>query len=314
MRRVTIARPGAYDRLRLETVADPVPGPGEVVVASEAIGVNYADCIVRMGLYESARTYVGWPITPGFEVCGRVVAIGDGVTDVTLGARVIAVTRFGGYATHVAVPRDQLFRVPSRFDATQAAAFPSVFLTAYYALFDLANVRPGWKLLVHSAAGGVGSALLQLARVAECEAVGVVGAPHKRAAAEALGAAHVIDKSTEDLWTMARRYAPDGYDVVLDANGVETLRESFRHLASPGRLIVYGFHGMLPRTGGRPRWRKLAVDWVRTPASAPSRSRTRTRASSRSTCRTSSRGRKSWRARWTPSSAGPTPGQSPPPP
>jgi NADPH:quinone reductase-like Zn-dependent oxidoreductase len=273
VRRISIPRAGSYDRLRLETVPDPAPGRGEVVVESDAIGVNYADCIVRMGLYESAKTYVGWPITPGFEVSGRVVAIGDDVTDVALGAHVIAVTRFGGYATHVVVPRDQLFRVPRGFDAKQAAAFPAVFLTAYYALFDLANVRARarWKVLVHSAAGGVGSALVQLARIAECEVVGVVGAANKVAAVRALGATRVVDKSTEDLWTMARRYAPDGYDVVLDANGVETLGESFRHLASPGRLVVYGFHTMLPRTGGRPSWRKLALDYLRTPRWSPLR-------------------------------------------
>ena len=269
MRRVCIPRAGSYDRLLLETVPDPRPVCGEVLVESEAIGVNYADCIVRMGLYESAKKYVGWPITPGFEVCGRVKAVGDGVDDLATGTRVIAITRFGGYATHVVVPRDQVFRVPRAFDEKQAAAFPAVFLTAYYALFDLANVRAGWKLLVHSAAGGVGSALLQLARIAGCETVGVVGASHKVAAAEALGATHVIDKSREDLWRMARRHAPGGYDVVLDANGVETLGESFRHLGSPGRLVVYGFHTMMPRTGGRPNWGKLAVDYVRTPRFNP---------------------------------------------
>jgi NADPH:quinone reductase-like Zn-dependent oxidoreductase len=269
MLRISIPRPGSYDRLLLETVPDPIPGPGEVVVESDAIGVNYADCIIRMGLYESAKKYVGWPITPGFEVSGRVVAIGEGVTDVSLGARVIALTRFGGYATHLTVPRDQLFPVPRGFDPTQAAAFPAVFLTAYYALFDLANIRAGWKLLVHSAAGGVGSALVQLARIAGCDVVGVVGAASKVAAVRSLGATHVIDKSAEDLWTMARRYAPDGYDVILDANGVETLGESYRHLGSPGRLVVYGFHTMLPRTGGKPSWRRLALDYLRTPRFSP---------------------------------------------
>ncbi len=269
MRHVVVHRAGGHEELVIESAPDPVPAPGEVVVASEAIGVNYADCIVRMGLYESAKKYVGWPITPGFEVCGRVVAIGEGVRDVAVGAKVIAVTRFGGYATHVCVPRDQLFRVPASFDARQAAAFPAVYLTAYYALFDLANARAGMKVLVHSAAGGVGGALLQLGKLAGCTTVGVVGTSAKVEVARDLGATQVIDKSKEDLWRMARRYAPDGYDVVLDANGVGTLRESWKHLASPGRLVVYGFHTMMPKTGGRPNYAKLAIDWLRTPRFDP---------------------------------------------
>lgn len=234
MRRVTIPRAGSYETLLFETVADPVPRAGEVVVESEAIGVNYADCLVRMGLYESAKTYVGWPITPGFEVSGRVVALGEGVTDLPVGTRVMAVTRFGGYATHVVVPRDQVFRVPSTFDAKQAAAFPAVAITAYYALFDLANVRAGWKVLVHSAGGGVGCSLVQLARIAGCEVVGVVGTPGKVATVKELGATHVIDKSSVDLWAEARRFAPGGYDVVLDANGVETLGQTTATSRRPG--------------------------------------------------------------------------------
>ena len=264
-------RAGGWDRLALEDAPDPRPGDGEVVVRTEAAGVNFADVIVRMGLYESARKYVGWPITPGFEVAGTVAAVGAGVIDVATGARVIAVTRFGGYATHVTVPRDQVFPAPRRFTASEAAAFPAVFLTAWYALFELAAAKPGMKLLVHSAAGGVGGALCQLARVAGCTAVGVVGSEAKVPAARAAGAHAVIDKSREDLWRIARRHAPEGYDAIFDANGVETLGASYQHLASPGRLVVYGFATMLPRGRGRPSWPKLAADWLRTPRFNPLR-------------------------------------------
>src|SRR5207237_9610505 len=104
-----------------------------------------------------------------------------------------------------------------------------------------------------------------------CRAIGVVGAPHKVETARRLGAAEVIDKSAEDLWAAARRHAPGGYDVVLDANGVATLGESYAHLAPAGRLVGYGFHGMMPRQGGRPQWLKLAWDWLRTPRFDPLR-------------------------------------------
>ncbi len=268
-RKVVIHRPGGYARLALEPLAIPVPKAGEVVVATEAVGVNYADCVIRMGLYASAKEYVGWPITPGFEFAGTVVTAGEGVTDLAPGAKVLGVTRFGGYATHVAVPRHQLFALPPQLDMAQAAGFPTVFLTAYYALFELAHPRPGATLLVHSAAGGVGSALVQLGRLGGCRVVGVVGGAHKVETARSLGAEVVIDKSREDLWKAAEQAAPEGYDVVLDANGVSTLRQSYAHLGSTGKLVIYGFHSMMPRQGGRPNWLKLAWDWLRTPRYNP---------------------------------------------
>src|SRR5947209_13114502 len=112
MRHVVVHRAGGYDRLVLESAPDPVPGPGEVVVDVDAIGVNYADCIVRMGLYESAKKYVGWPITPGFEVAGTVREVGPGVSDLAPGTQVLGVTRFSGYSTRLALPRHQVFPLP----------------------------------------------------------------------------------------------------------------------------------------------------------------------------------------------------------
>jgi len=268
MRKVVIHKAGGYEQLTLETHADVAPGPGEVAIDVEAIGVNYADCVVRMGLYASAKKYVGWPITPGFEVAGTVAAVGAGATW-KVGERVIGVTRFGGYATRLVVPTHQVFALPTKWSMADGAGFPGVFLTADYALFELAHPRAGQRLLVHSAAGGVGGALVQLGKIAGCEVVGVVGAPHKVEVARALGADHVIDKSATPLWPAAKRIAPDGYDVVLDANGVSTLGDSYRHLRSPGKLVIYGFHSMLPRQGGRPNLLKLAADWLRTPRFNP---------------------------------------------
>ncbi len=269
MRRVRIPKAGGYDRLELEDLPDPECGDDEVRVAVEAIGVNYADCIVRMGLYASAKEYVGWPITPGFEVAGRIDRIGAKVTGRSVGDRVIALTRFGGYASTVVVPAHQVFTIPDTWTMEQAAGFAVVFLTADYALFELAHPRKGATILVHSAAGGVGSALLQLARATGLTAVGVVGSAAKVAAAKEYGAAHVIDKSSEDLWRAAERIAPKGYDVVLDANGVETLAQSYAHLRPTGRLVIYGFATMMRRGADTPSWPKLALDWLRTPRFNP---------------------------------------------
>jgi NADPH:quinone reductase-like Zn-dependent oxidoreductase len=248
-----------------------------VRVDVEAIGVNYADCVTRMGLYASARHYVGYPVTPGFEVAGRVAAVGAGVSNLRPGTQVIALTRFDGYASQLVVSHEQVFVKPARLSVQQAAGFAAVFLTAWFALFELAHPRPGNRLLVHSAAGGVGGALVQLGRIAGCAVAGVVGGPHKADSVRGLGADAVIDKSSEDLWTAAERFAPAGYDVILDANGVATLRQSYRHLAPVGKLVVYGFHSMLPRKGGRPNRLRLLWHYCRTPCFSPFSLTTRNR-------------------------------------
>lgn len=262
MRRVLIRSAGGFDKLEIVEEPDPVPKDGEELIEVEAVGVNYADCIVRMGLYSSAKEFVGWPITPGFEIAG---------TAASDGRKVLAVTRFGAYASRVVVPKHQVFDVPAGMSTTDAAAFPVVAITAYYALHELCKLRPGMKILVHSAAGGVGTMLVRLGKIAKCEVTGVVGRSHKVEHVKALGADHVIDKSTQDLWSEAERISKGGFDVVLDANGVETLKQSFKHLAPTGRLVIYGFSTMMPRGGksGRPNWPKLAVDFVRTPRFDP---------------------------------------------
>lgn len=269
MRRIVIHRAGGYDQLKVESGATPEPRSGEVRVDVRAIGVNYADVIIRMGLYASAREYVGWPITPGFEVSGTVGAVGDDVRDLVVGDPVVAVTRFGGYSSQVVVPRHQVFDKPDALSYEQAAGIPAVYMTAWFALHELAHPRAGANVLVHSAAGGVGGALIQLAKRRGCTVVGVVGRSAKVATARQLGADHVIDKSTQNLWREAKRLVPQGYDVICDANGVETLKDSYTHLRRAGKLVVYGFHSMLPRTGGKPQWTKLAKDWLRTPRFSP---------------------------------------------
>ena len=150
MRAVVVRRAGGWDRLSVEERPSPPLGAGELRIAVRAAGVNFADVAVRMGLYSSAKKYVGWPITPGFEVAGRVREVGPGVEDVAIGDEVMAVTRFGGYASEVVVPRHQAWPLPAALDLFQAAGFPAVALTAYFALFELAHPRAGDTLLVHS--------------------------------------------------------------------------------------------------------------------------------------------------------------------
>lgn len=269
MKLISIAKPGSFDRLRLVDAPEPTPGPGEVKVDVRAVGVNFADVVIRLGLYESAKKYVGWPITPGFEISGEVAELGEGVEDLRVGERVFGVTRFGGYASQVCAPRSQLFRVPAALSHAQAATFPTVHLTAYYALREVLRTRPGQKVLVHSAAGGVGLAAMQIARADGLAPIGIVGSTHKRDVALEYGAAHVIDKSTQALWPEVERLAPGGLHYVLESNGAETLKQSYQHLRPTGRLIIYGFTSMLSRGRGRPNWLKLAREFLRIPRFHP---------------------------------------------
>jgi len=269
MKQIVIRRPGGYDRLELVASPEPEPGPGEVVVRTSAIGVNYADCVARMGLYASAKELAGYPLCPGFEFAGEIEAVGGDVEERKVGDRVMGLTLFGAYSSHVVVSASQVYPIPSCLTMEQAGAFPAAHLTAWFGLMELAHPRTGETVLVHSAAGGVGSALVQLAANAGCNVIAVVGASLKRDIAASLGAHHVIDKSTESLWHRVDAIAPDGCEVILDANGASTLARSYAHLAPTGRLVVYGFHSMLPKRGGRPRWLQLASTWLKTPRFDP---------------------------------------------
>ena len=271
MRAVRITKPGGYERLELVELDDPPCGADHVAIDVRASGVNYADSVVRMGLYKSAKEYVGWPVTPGFEFAGVVSQVGSGVSRFAVGQRVFGVTRFGGYASRVVVPHDQIVPTPAALSDVQAATFPAVHLTAWYALRELGNLRPGKQVLVHSAAGGVGGAALQIVRACGGTSVGIVRGAHKVEPARELGATHVIDKGATDLWPAVEAVAPDGFDIALDPNGAETLMQSYRHLSPAGRLVIYGFATMFRRGRSRPDWLKLIVDYYRTPRFNPLR-------------------------------------------
>jgi NADPH:quinone reductase-like Zn-dependent oxidoreductase len=271
VKKIVIERPGGHNRLQIKEYPTPIPQNNELLIEITAAGVNFADVFIRLGLYKSAKEFVGWPITPGFEFAGKVVKCRPEVSDLDEGMPVFGITRFGAYASHLCVPRKQVFLIAedSKFSADQWAAFPTVFLTAYHGLFQNIVVRPGMKILVHSAAGGVGGALLQLGKIADCHMIGVVGAGHKVATVLDYGADDVIDKSRHDLWTKAKEICPDGFDVVFDANGPATLKQSYRHLAPSGKLVTYGFHSMLSKGGGFANYFKLAYEYFRIPRWSP---------------------------------------------
>jgi len=271
MRKIIITRPGGYGRLQIKEVSMPTPKDNQVLVAVSAAGVNFADIFVRLGLYKPGKDLVGWPITPGFEFAGHVMKCGPDVAGFEPDMPVLGVTRFGGYATHVCVPMSQIYPIAanSKFTSDQWAAFPAVFLSAYYGLFHNIVLRPDMQILVHSAAGGVGGALLQLGNIAGCRMIGVVGASHKVDVTQELGARKVIDKSRQNLWEQARHICPQGFDVIFDANGPATLKQSYQYLAPSGKLVAYGFHSMLSIHFGVANYLKLIWQYFRVPRFSP---------------------------------------------
>lgn len=271
MQKIVVRRPGGLNRLELVEQESPSVPDGHALIKTASIGVNFADCVVRLGLYPSAKEYVGWPITPGFELSGVIekLGTGDNPRDLRVGDAVFGVARFGAYASEVSVPLDQLFRVPEGVSLEVAGVIPVASLTAFYALIVLGAASPGKKVLIHSAAGGVGSVMVQMAKALECEVVGVVGSSQKVDHVRGLGADHVIDKSRERLFSKAAQLCPGGFDLVLDANGVETMRGSYKALRPTGRLVLYGAHTMLSRGKAKPNWLKLAWDFLRTPRFFP---------------------------------------------
>ena len=265
MKRILVRKPGGHDALELVEEADPVPGPGQYRVRVRAAGVNYADTIVREGYYEAAKGK--YPITPGFEFAGTIDAAGAGASGFKEGDRVFGFTRFGGYGSVQVAEPGRLRLMPASWDFADCAALPATHFTAYHALFKVAKVSKGETLLVHSAAGGVGTALLQQARAAGCEAIGVVGSPGKVQVAKDFGAKAVVVRGPRE-WEELDAAAPGGFDAIFDANGVTTLRPGFKRLKHGGRLVVYGFAEMLPR-GGRPWFPMLAWNWLRVPRFSP---------------------------------------------
>ncbi len=270
MKKISIRAAGGYDRLELVTAPDLVCGPGDVLIDVSFAGVNYADCCVRLGVYESAKRYVGFPITPGFEVSGKVAAVGSDVTKFKIGDLVIGFTLFNGYASQAVIKEANVIPLPKTFTLEQGAGFPAVFMTAYYALKQVCYIYPRSSILVHSVAGGVGTALTQVARSMDIEVVGVVGSPSKIQYAESIGVSKVYDKSDPAFsWDQIRTDYPRGFDAVFDANGYTTNKISYELLRPTGKLVLYGSHSLIPKTGGRLNYFKAAWGLLKTPKYDP---------------------------------------------
>jgi NADPH2:quinone reductase len=237
-----VERFGGPERLKLRERDDLPPGPGEVAIRTAAIGINFADLFARAGVYPNTPRP---PFVPGMEISGVVEAVGPGVSNLEAGRPVAAVPIFGGYAERVVCRASNAFALPAGVDPVEAAAMPVAFLTARYAI-DEARVRAGETVVVTAAAGGVGTALLQLLALAGAKTIALVGSGKKFAICRELGASDVA------LYAAARRIAAiaeSRVDVTIDAIGGETFRALWPRLARGGRYVLYGFAAAAGKKG-----------------------------------------------------------------
>jgi NADPH:quinone reductase-like Zn-dependent oxidoreductase len=206
--------------------------------------VNYADVLARRGFYKWAP---GFPTCVGFELSGTVSAIGAGVTEHAVGDRVLAITRFGGYAEQVIVEARRAWRVPEGIGLDVAAALPAVYMTAWHSLREVARVREGDSVLIQAVAGGVGIAALQIAKHLGVETYGTASSPSKLDFARAQGLDHAIDYSKQDFEAEIKRLTRGrGVDFVLDSLGGEGLKKGYRCLARGGLVVTIGAAGVAP--------------------------------------------------------------------
>jgi len=250
MRAVWITRPAGPEALEVRETADPEPGPGQVRIRVSAAGLNFADVMAAQGLYPDAPKP---PCVVGYEVAGVIDAVGDGTQGHAAGQRVLALTHFGGHADVVCVPTKQVLLMPDAMSFEEAAAIPVNYLTAYHMLFRVANIRPGERVLVHMAAGGVGTAVLQLCRtVDDLEVFGTASAA-KHDVLKAEGCTHPIDyHATDYAAEVGRLTAGEGVDIVLDPLGGHDWRKGLKLLRPCGRLVAYGFANLASGQRRRP--------------------------------------------------------------
>jgi synaptic vesicle membrane protein VAT-1 len=261
MQQVWISRHGPPEVLELREAPRREPKNTEVLVKVAAAGINFADIMARLGLYPDAPRP---PCVVGYEVAGDVVAAGPGVSGIKAGDRVIALTAFGGYSSHVSVPQEQVFPLPAGLGAEEGAALPVTYLTAYQLMVVMGRLRQGETVLVHSAAGGVGLSAIDLAHILGARVIGVASAS-KHDYLRGRGVTQLIDSGSTDLVARVKELtAGRGVDLALDARGGRSWRDSYDSLAPTGRLAVFG---LATAVGGHP-WigtarALLGVPWLR---------------------------------------------------
>jgi NADPH:quinone reductase-like Zn-dependent oxidoreductase len=238
MKALVITEHGPPDVLRVEERPDPEPGRGELRVRVRAAGVNFADLLGRVGLYSDAPKP---PCVVGYEVAGDVDAVGEGAEGFEVGQRVMGACRFGGYAQLAVAKTTSLIPMPDGWSYSEGAAMPVTYATAYAGLVRYGGLRPGERVLIQAAAGGVGIAATQIAKLIGAEVYGTAS-PSKHEAIRGFGVDHPVDYRTHDVVDEVRRISGEKQpiDLALDAIGGRSFKQSFALLRAGGRLVCFG--------------------------------------------------------------------------
>ena len=243
-----VRRFGAPEEMEFAEVADPVPGPGEALVANRACGVNFFDILLAGGKYQARPPF---PFVPGGEFAGVVEAAGPGVDNVRPGDAVMAAPvggTFGGYAEKSVVRAELALPIPAGMSFEQAAAFPIVYQTSWFALNERGALRPGETLLVHAGASGVGMSAIQIGRAMGARVLATAGSAAKRAWCLELGAEAAFDYAASDWFAQVKEATGGrGADVIYDPVGGDVCELSTKCIAAGGRLLIVGFaSGRIP--------------------------------------------------------------------
>ena len=251
---IQIEKYGPASSMAFHELAPKLPNDDEVAIDVAYSGINFADIQMRLGLYPDAPKK---PFVPGYEVSGKVTAVGKNVSTVKKGDQVVAGTYFGGYASHVTLPARQVFKLPAGIDLEAGAALPVNYFTAQLALFEMARVRKGDRILIEPATGGVGVLAIQMAKHVGAEVIGLTTSPHKKKFIEDLGAtAYTVEEFHADP-------SLRGYDLVINSSGGAAIEWQRRRLGMTGRIICLGMSSMTKN--GKRSYVKIASALLRTP-------------------------------------------------
>ena len=266
MRALVITRNGPPEVLQIEERPDPQPGPGQVRVKVRAAGVNFADLMARVGVDEDAPEV---PSVVGYEFAGEIEALGDGVEGLEVGQRVMGGCRFGGYAELVVTDAAAIVPLPEDWSYEEGAALPVHYATAYAGLIRYGSLRAGETVLLHAAAGGVGIAATQIAKLTGAAVIYGTASGSKHDAVRGFGVDHPIDYTRSDFRTEVRRIAGEKapLDLVMDAIGGSSFRKSWTLLGAGGRLVCFGASSVM--SGDSRNLRSIAKMVATTPVFHP---------------------------------------------
>ncbi|CDM56795.1 NAD(P)H-quinone oxidoreductase [Rhizobium favelukesii] len=240
MRFIDLPSFGAPDVMRIATEPLPVPGEGQLLVRTEAIGVNRPDVAQRQGIYPPPKD--ASPVL-GLEMAGEIVAVGAGVRDFAVGDKVCGLTNGGAYAEYCLLPAGQALRFPKGYDAVKAAALPENYFTVWANMFQMAGLTEGETVLVHGGSSGIGTTAIQLARSFGAKVYATAGSQEKCDACVKLGAKRAINYKTEDFAEVIKAETGHGVDIILDMIGAAYFERNLASLAKDGCLSIIAFLG-----------------------------------------------------------------------